>query len=106
VAWASFERKSFSLIAGELRWYRSSPRARRGFCGTCGCSMFFESADTPHEIDVAVAILDNANDLPPQMHIWAPSRLDWVRVDDGLAVHREDSQSPLVSAAAAPNSSR
>jgi hypothetical protein len=31
------------LIESEgLRWYRSSTSARRGFCGTCGSSLFWE----------------------------------------------------------------
>ena len=31
--------------AGTLRWYQSSAHARRGFCGQCGSSLFFDRAD-------------------------------------------------------------
>lgn len=32
---------------GTLRWYRSSPPVRRGFCGNCGSSLFFDGEDRP-----------------------------------------------------------
>ena len=44
-----------------LRWYRSSPEARRGFCGECGASLFWE----PNARDyVAIA----AGTLDPYMN--------------------------------------
>jgi hypothetical protein len=58
--------------------------------------MFFEEDDLPDEVDIAVAILDNASELAPQMHIWASSRVPWAHVDDGLAVHAKRSTSPPV----------
>ena len=30
---------------GHLKWYRSSERVRRGFCGTCGSSLFWDRDD-------------------------------------------------------------
>ncbi|MEM8776300.1 MAG: GFA family protein [Pseudomonadota bacterium] len=44
-AWASVSVPLYDLsISGEneVRWYRSSDTARRGFCRTCGSSLFFE----------------------------------------------------------------
>lgn len=29
-------------ISGDVTWYASSPRARRGFCGTCGSPLFWD----------------------------------------------------------------
>src|SRR2546429_4171204 len=36
-------RADFSLVSdGELKWYVSSVEARRGFCGRCGSTLFWE----------------------------------------------------------------
>ena len=32
---------------GTLRWYRSSPPVRRGFCGNCGSWLFLDGEDRP-----------------------------------------------------------
>ncbi|HWA72334.1 MAG TPA: GFA family protein [Polyangiaceae bacterium] len=96
VAWATYDREGFRILAGEPRWFQSSPAARRGFCADCGCSLFFESSRTPDEIDVTVVTLDNAPALSPRMHIFAPSKLSWEKLDDGLPRHIEDSSSPLL----------
>ena len=33
----------FRLVAAKgLRWFRSSPTAKRGFCGTCGSKLFWQ----------------------------------------------------------------
>lgn len=32
----------FTMLAdSSLRWFRSSPTVERGFCGTCGSSLFY-----------------------------------------------------------------
>ena len=57
---------------------------------------FFESDETPDELDVAVSVLDDCDQLAPEMHIWTPSKLSWSRVDDGLPAHVADSKSSKV----------
>ncbi|MBM3490626.1 MAG: GFA family protein [Alphaproteobacteria bacterium] len=39
--------KAALRITGETRAYRSSPRALRHFCPTCGSPLFFEPLDQP-----------------------------------------------------------
>jgi hypothetical protein len=94
VAWATYERGGFRVTAGEPSWFSSSAAARRGFCPSCGCSLFFESSRAPAEIDVTIVALENANELAPDRHIWVSSKLAWARTDDGLPCHAEDSTSP------------
>jgi hypothetical protein len=98
VAWATFARDGFRLERGTPRWFASSAGARRGFCGDCGSSLFFEAAASPDAIDVTVATLDgeSAERLAPDRHIWVPSKLGWARTDDGRACHVRDSDSPIV----------
>src|SRR5262245_45267562 len=57
-AYTAAAKHSLELIEdGGLRWYQSSPGVRRGFCGTCGASMFWERISGP-EISIAAGTLD------------------------------------------------
>jgi hypothetical protein len=87
VAWTTVARRAVTVRAGEPAWYRSSDHARRGFCSTCGSSLFFENARFPDELDITTACLDQADALAPTMHIWVSSKLAWARTDDGLPCH-------------------
>lgn len=78
VPWATFRRDAL-VIDGTPTWFRSSEHARRGFCGACGTSLFFETAHEPHEIAVAVAALHDADKVAPRYHAWTPSKLAWRR---------------------------
>lgn len=53
----------------KLRWYRSSPIARRGFCSKCGSQLFWEPAHGQH-ISVSVGSLDDASALKIGEHIF------------------------------------
>ncbi|MER2604733.1 MAG: GFA family protein [Siculibacillus sp.] len=86
LTWATVPRAAFELTAAEPAWHRSSPAARRGFCPTCGTSLFFafdaEANATrpdlaPHaaaEIDVTVASLDAPDAVRPTRNIWVGTR--------------------------------
>jgi hypothetical protein len=61
---------------GKMKVYSSSPQVRRGFCGTCGATIFFDHDDRrptekQHVIDVAVGILRSPKD------VMATDWLDW-----------------------------
>lgn len=45
-----------------LRWYRSSATARRGFCGGCGASLFWQP-DGEDRISIAAGVLDGQTGL-------------------------------------------
>jgi len=48
-----------------LTWYRSSEWAERGFCSTCGSSLFYRLVDDPAKLSVCVGALDNVPDDMP-----------------------------------------
>lgn len=48
----------FSLKSGTLKAYRSSKRATRYFCETCGANVFWNGDERPQVIDVAVGLLN------------------------------------------------
>ncbi|OLP44087.1 GFA family protein [Rhizobium oryziradicis] len=66
-----------------LRWYQSSEKVRRGFCGTCGASLFF---DPPHKdwIAVAMGAFDSPTKTQLELHIFVADKGDYYDITDGL----------------------
>ena len=69
-----------------LQWYASSPGAERGFCTSCGSTLFFRSTRWPGELHIVLANLLDPVDRAPQVHAFWDSHVDWVQLDpaDGL----------------------
>ncbi len=84
VTWAGFESDHFILNKGDhhLKWYESSPGARRGFCGTCGSTMLFESQRWPGETHVALACIEGPIDREPAAHAFFDAHVHWMPIDD------------------------
>ena len=60
---AGAEHGTLTIIKGEtLKWYRSSEKARRGFCGRCGASLFWEEFGGAH-VSFAPGALDGPTGL-------------------------------------------
>lgn len=66
-----------------LAWYRSSDRARRGFCRDCGTSLFWEETGAPH-LALAMGCLDRPTGLREQLHIFTAHKGDYYDIADGL----------------------
>jgi hypothetical protein len=97
VAWASVRRAALELEGEErLTWHRSSGRAQRAFCATCGTSLLFAADAAPDEVDVSVGSLDAPDRCPPSCHIYVPDKLAWVALEPGLVRHAGDSSSPAL----------
>ncbi|WP_082352632.1 GFA family protein [Rhizobium sp. AAP43] len=77
-------RKGTELVGDSLRYYASSPGVRRGFCGTCGSPMSFETVRRPEDIDLYVASLDAGLFVPIREHWHWDERVDWLNVVDDL----------------------
>jgi len=73
------------VITGEesLAWYQSSAKVRRGFCSTCGSSLFWD----PPEMDW-IAIAMGAFDVPTsthlERHIFVAEKGDYYEIADNL----------------------
>jgi len=74
------------LVGGEDRLvrYRSSEHATRSFCGVCGSSLFFESANRPDQLDIVLANFTAPIDRDPEFHVYFDDRAAWVHVGDDL----------------------
>ena len=64
-----------------LRWYQSSPDARRGFCCECGGSVFWESLQRDH-ISIAAGTLDPPTGLKTTVQIFVDDAGDYYDLPD------------------------
>jgi hypothetical protein len=69
--------------ADAIVWFASSERGRRGFCGTCGSSLFFQSSGQAR-LAIAAGSLDQPSGLKVMGHEYVGSKADYVRIDDDL----------------------
>jgi hypothetical protein len=82
--WASTRAQTkdlkFTADAG-LAWYQSSDHARRGFCKTCGSSLFYEPDGAGH-IGIAAGCLDLPTGMTPGKHIFTADCGDYYTIPD------------------------
>jgi hypothetical protein len=72
------------LIESEgLHWYQSSTSARRGFCGICGSSLFWEP-DSGDRVSIAAGTLDLPTGLETVVHVFVEDAGDYYEIGDGL----------------------
>ncbi|KYF72001.1 GFA family protein [Sorangium cellulosum] len=72
--------------ADKLTWFRSSEKARRGFCAACGSSLFWDPIDqSKHDwIGVAMGAFDTPTDTRLRIHIHVADKGDYYDIADGL----------------------
>ena len=63
-----------------LKWYASSPIARRGFCSECGGTLFWQGRDRD-TISIAAGTLDGATGLHTAIQIHTDSAGDYYDID-------------------------
>jgi hypothetical protein len=80
-------RGAFTVTAGQMTVYDSSPGVHRGFCGRCGSALTYESDRWPEEIHILAATLDDPAAVTPEAHVFTRSQLPWIKLADGLARH-------------------
>ncbi len=66
-----------------LKWYASSDFARRGFCGDCGASLFWERVGEAR-ISIAAGGIDAPSGLETIRHIFTAHKGDYYEIADGL----------------------
>jgi len=73
-----------------LRWIespRSDACARRGFCGECGSSLFWDAPGRGY-VSIAAGSLDGDTGLRTTAHWYTSQKGDWYDLpDDGLSRH-------------------
>ena len=84
--------RSAVTLHGEehVTWYRSSEKARRGFCARCGSSLFWDPIDrTKHDwIGIAMGAFDGPTGTNIAMHIFVAEKGDYYDLTDGVPQHQ------------------
>lgn len=62
---------------GLLRWFWPVPEAGYGFCGRCGSSLFWRSADTPERWSIAAGTLEPPTGLRTTSAWWVSEASDY-----------------------------
>ncbi len=86
VTWVGVPEEAVRIEAGDgdLAWHASSAEARRGFCRTCGSSLFFRSSRWPGELHIARGNFDGELDREPAAHVFWDSHVSWFEPGDVL----------------------
>lgn len=85
VTWVGVAQPAFRLGGEEhLRWYRSSADSERGFCTTCGSSLFFRSERWPGQVHVVRSNIAGDIDIQPTGHAYWESHVPWFEFADSL----------------------
>ena len=66
-----------------LKWFRSSKRAKRGFCRKCGASLFFKLIGS-NNISIAAGMFNRPTKLKTKMNIFVKGKLDYYKLDNRL----------------------
>ena len=66
-----------------LKWYRSSQKAKRGFCNKCGASIFFKFINND-TISISAGLFKNPTGLKEKMNIFVKNKLDYYKLNSKL----------------------
>jgi len=76
VSYAEFPSDGISFTKDQLKYFKSSEFAVRGFCG--------ERDQITNSVWIAAGSLDNPENLVPTDIIYAPEQLPWLQSDESL----------------------
>lgn len=74
-------------ITGEVTWFQTSPTAKRGFCPTCGCFLFWKAHDEDG-MCFSLGAIDGPTGLRLHRHIFTRFKGDWYDIADGVPQER------------------
>ena len=80
---ASAAKTSNLNIFGDVKWFRSSQTARRGFCPDCGTHLFWRM-DGEENTSIDAGAFNDDIKLVAQKHIYVERKADYYEINDGL----------------------
>ena len=104
-AGVAFRKSAIRLTKGDLKYYKSSKIAKRGFCSICGSPIMLdlEPFVPVHGENVFVRLgsLDDSERYRPEFHYGVEGQLPWVHFDDGLSREITEEDPAFIEALAA-----
>jgi hypothetical protein len=71
---------------GQPKYFRSSNRARRGFCGDCGTPLTYDAFEADGSIELAIGAFDNPQVAAPVIQVNPNDKLSFFDGLTGLPV--------------------
>lgn len=80
--------KSAVTITGSenVRWYRSSAKAQRGFCSACGSSLFWDPLERDW-IGIAMGAFELPTETQLHVHVYVAEKGDYYDIADAVPQH-------------------
>ena len=66
-----------------LKWFKSSKKAKRGFCSKCGASIFFKFNKSKN-ISISAGMFDKSLKVKTTRNIFIKNRLKYYKLDQSL----------------------
>jgi len=83
-AYTSARRKDIDLDGEDrLGWFESSPGIRRGFCRSCGSSLFWDALSRD-QVSISAGAFDAPSGLEPGAHVYTADAGDYYEIADRL----------------------
>ena len=81
-AFAAFETSTVTLTPDVTTTSPLTNSVKRRFCPSCGSPLTAEFAYLPKQVYVPLGLLDQADELPPELHCHTDSALKWLHIQD------------------------
>ncbi|MGI9485395.1 MAG: GFA family protein [Geminicoccaceae bacterium] len=94
-AFAAFDITDVTFSPDEGRAIGVNPGVTRNFCTTCGSPLAGRYDYLPGTVYIALGLLDQADDIPPELHAHFGNKLTWLHIDDDLERHSSSARSRL-----------
>ena len=83
-AYTNVEERNIKFLKKRtLKWFKSSKRAKRGFCNKCGASLFFKVIDS-NLLHIAAGMFNGPTKLKTTMNIFVKGKSDYYKLDNRL----------------------
>ena len=83
-AYTNIEERNVKFLKKRtLKWFKSSKKAKRGFCSKCGASLFYKSIGSKI-IHIAAGMFSGPTKLKTRVNIFAKGKLDYYKLDNHL----------------------
>jgi hypothetical protein len=83
-AYTNIEERNVKFLKKRtLKWFRSSKRAKRGFCNRCGASLFFKVIGAKN-ISIAAGMFNRPVKLKTTMNIFVKGKLGYYKLDNRI----------------------
>ena len=80
-AYTNVEERNIKFLKKRtLKWFKSSKRAKRGFCNKCGASLFFKIIGAK-TISIAAGMFNKPIKLKTTMNIFVKGKPDYYKLD-------------------------